>query len=56
MYHIVPEIGFSDYIVVHWDCHGVVRFVLSNGHILIRRSEVGFTRRFSSCHVAVRYV
>ena len=35
MYHIVPDIGFSDYIVVHWDCHGVVRLVLSNGHILI---------------------
>ena len=35
MYHIV--IGFSDYIVVHWDCHGVVRLVLSNGHILIPR-------------------
>ena len=26
MYHIVPDIGFSDYIVVHWDCHGVMRF------------------------------
>ena len=37
MYHIVPDIGFSDYIVVHWDCHGVVRLVLSNGHILIPR-------------------
>ena len=33
MYHIVPVIGFSDYIVVHWDCHGVMRLVLSNGHI-----------------------
>ena len=38
MYRIVPEIGFSNYIVVHWDCHGVVRLVLSNGHILIPRS------------------
>ena len=37
MYHIVPEIGFSDSIVVHWDCHGVVRLVLSNGHISIPR-------------------
>ena len=27
MYHIVPDIGFSDYIVVHWDCHGVMRLV-----------------------------
>ena len=27
MYHIVPEIGFINYIVVHWDYHGVVRFV-----------------------------
>ena len=24
MYHIVPEIGFSIYIIVHWDCHGAV--------------------------------
>ena len=37
MYRIVPEIGFSNYIVVHWDCHGVVRLVLSNSHILIPR-------------------
>ena len=37
MYHIVPDIEFSDYIVVHWDCHGVVRLVLSNGHILIQQ-------------------
>ena len=37
MYHIVPEIGFSDYIVVYWDCQGAVRLVLSNGHILIPR-------------------
>ena len=37
LYHIVPDIGFSDYIVVHWDCHGVVRLVLSNGLILIPR-------------------
>ena len=37
MYRIVPEIGFSNYIVVHWDCHDVVRLVLSNGHILIPR-------------------
>ena len=37
MYHIVPEIEFSNYIVVHRDCHGVVRFVLSNGHILFSR-------------------
>ena len=37
MYHIVPEIGFSDYIVVPCDSHGVVRLVLSNGHILIPR-------------------
>ena len=37
MYHIVPDIGFSDYIVVHWDCHGVVRLVLPNSHILIPR-------------------
>ena len=36
MYHIVPDIWFSDYIIVHWDFHGVVRLVLSNGgHILI---------------------
>ena len=27
MYHIVPEIGFSNYIVVHWDFHGVVRLI-----------------------------
>ena len=33
MYHVVPEIEFSDYIVVHWDWHGVVMLVLSNGHI-----------------------
>ena len=38
MYHIVPEIGSSNYIVVHWDCHGVVRLVLSNGHILFPRA------------------
>ena len=37
MYRIVPEIGFSNYIVVHWDYHGVLRLVLSNGHILIPR-------------------
>ena len=37
MYHIVPEIGSSNYIVVHWDCHDVVRLVLSNGHILFPR-------------------
>ena len=37
MYHIVPEIGLSDYIAVHWDFHGVVRLVLSNGHISIPR-------------------
>ena len=37
MYHIVPDIGFSDYTVVHWDYHGVMRLVLSNGHILIPR-------------------
>ena len=37
MYRIVSEIGFSNYIVVHWDCHGVVRLVLSNDHILIPR-------------------
>ena len=37
MYHIVPEIGSSNYIVVHWDCHGVVRLVLSNDHILFPR-------------------
>ena len=37
MYHIVPEIGFSIYIVVHWDYHGVVRLVLSNSHILFPR-------------------
>ena len=48
MYHIVPEIGFSNYIVVHWDCHSVVRLVLSNGHIYyFHDREVGFTRRFS---------
>ena len=34
MYHIVPVIEFSNYIVVHWDCHSVVRLVLSNGHII----------------------
>ena len=34
MYQIVPEIGFSIYIIVHWDCHGVVRLVTSNGYIL----------------------
>ena len=27
MYHIVPEIGFSKYIIVQLDCHGVVRLV-----------------------------
>ena len=27
MYHIVPEIGFSNYIIVYWDCHGVMRLV-----------------------------
>ena len=37
MYHIVPDIRFSDYIVVHWVFHGVVRLVLSNSHILIPR-------------------
>ena len=37
MYHIVSEIGFSDYIVVHWDFHDVVRLDLSNGHILFPR-------------------
>ena len=37
MYRIISEIGFSNYIVVHRDCHGVVRLVLSNGHILISR-------------------
>ena len=42
MYHIVPEIGFSIYIIVHWDCHEAVRSV-SN-------------RRFISCHGAVRSV
>ena len=47
MYHTVPEIGSSNYIVVHWDCHGVVRLVLSNAHILFHDREVGFTRRFS---------
>ena len=31
MYHIVPEIGLSNYIVAHWECHDVVRVVLSNG-------------------------
>ena len=37
MYHIVPEIGFSNYIVVHWDYHGVVRLISSNGYILFPR-------------------
>ena len=37
MYHIIREIGFSDYFIVHWDFHGVVRLVLSNDHILITR-------------------
>ena len=37
MHHIVPEIGFSIYIAVQWDCHDVVRLVLSNGHILFPR-------------------
>ena len=47
MYHIVPEIGSSNYIVVHWDCHGVVRLVTSNGYIYyFHDHEVGFTRRF----------
>ena len=33
MYHIVPEIRSSNYIVVHWDCHGVMRLVTSNSYI-----------------------
>ena len=37
MYHIVPEIGFSIYIIVHGDCHGVVRLVTSNGYTLFPR-------------------
>ena len=31
MYHIVPEIGFSIYIIVHWDCHGYVMSGLPDG-------------------------
>ena len=31
MYHIVPEIGFSNYIVVYWDCHGAVSSVCTDG-------------------------
>ena len=47
MYHIVPGIGSSNYIVVHWDCHGVVRLVSSNDYIYyFHGREVGFTRRF----------
>ena len=34
MYRIVPEIGFSNYIVVHWDCHGVVRSGLPDGLVV----------------------
>ena len=37
MYHIVLEIGFSDDIVVHWNCHAIVRLALSNGRISIPR-------------------
>ena len=47
MYHIVPEIGFSNYIVVHWDCHGVVRLVYPTIIYYFHDREVGFTRRFS---------
>ena len=44
MYHIVPEIGFSIYIIVHWDIHGVVMLVTSNGYIYyFHGREVGFT-------------
>ena len=43
MYHIVPDIGFSDYIVVHWDCHDDVRLVSSKGYMLFHGREVGFT-------------
>ena len=47
MYHIVPEIGFNNYIVVHWDCHGVVRLVYPTVIYYFHDREVGFTRRFS---------
>ena len=48
MYHIVPEIAFSIYIIVHWDCHGIVRLVTSNSYIYyFHDREVWFTRRFS---------
>ena len=46
-YHIVPEVRFSIYIIVHWVCHGVVRLVSSNGYALglPRYREVGFIQR-----------
>ena len=38
-------------------CHGVVRFVPSNGYIYCFHSrDVGFTGRFISCHGVVRLV
>ena len=37
MYPIVPEIGFSNYIVVRLDSHGFMRLVTSNGYILFPR-------------------
>ena len=45
MYHIVPEIGFSNYIVVHWDCHGAVRSVYPTVYEFPRCREVGFIQR-----------
>ena len=47
MYHIVPEIGFNNYIVVHWDCHGIVTLVYPTVIYYFHDREVGFTRRFS---------
>ena len=51
MYHIVPGIGSSNYIVVHWDCHGVVRLVLSNGlsHPNSRSDPIGKSEPVSGC-------
>ena len=36
MYHIVPEIGFSIYIIVHWDCHSAVRSVWPDGLVVAK--------------------
>ena len=65
MYHIVPEIGFSNYIVVHWDCHGVVRLVYptviyyfhDRGFSILRLPrcrEVGYIQRLYIISTAVR--